>query len=160
MFTCTYLSYCLKLDFENCVYDFVSDDGHVDNVFSCVDENEDFLLDDDDHEDVDTISQFYEFIEVPSFVALISFNTNEPVYILKVLSKGIADKRLKDQFGHVILPNEYYIKGMYTYKKTRSKHPKTKKFKVLNLDVYISPDEVFDHFLEIDDDLCMDAAIY
>ena len=113
-------------DNQNCNNkNVVFDDSHVDNVFSCVDENEDFLLDDDDHDDVDKISQFYEFIEVPSFVALISFNANEPVYILQVLSKGKADKRLKDQFGHVILPNEYCIKGVYL-QKPRSKHPKKK----------------------------------
>ena len=43
------------------------------------------------------------FVDVPSFVAVLSNNLNEPVYFIKVEEKGIAECELRDRFGHVVL---------------------------------------------------------
>ena len=76
------------------------------------------------------------------------------MYLVKVLAKGKADEKLQDRFGHVVLPGEYYLK------KNRSKHPRKKKFTILDFEVYVRPDEVFEPFVEVDDELCMDIDEY
>ena len=78
---------------------------------------------------------------------------------MKVLTKGKAEEKTNDRFGHIIFPGEYYIKGLYL-QKTRSKLINKRKFTILHFVVYVTPDEIFDHFLEIDEDLCMDADVY
>ena len=64
-----------------------------------------------------------------------------------------------DQFGHVIFPGEFYLKGTYL-QKSRSKFPSKKQFTILDFDVYVSPDEVFEPFVGIDTDLRMDINEY
>ena len=98
-------------------------------------------------------------LNVPAFIALVSFNTDEPFYILKVLTKGKTEKKLGDQFGHTILPGEYYLNGVYL-QKARSRDQKKKKFTILDFEVYVSPDEVFEPFVEVDGDLCIHIDTY
>lgn len=50
-----------------------------------------------------------EFATLPSFVALVSEDSNESVYILKVEEKGKADKEEADEYGHIIAAEEYFI---------------------------------------------------
>ena len=42
-----------------------------------------------------------QFVTTPLFVALVSEDSNEPVYILKVQEKGISEKEETDGYGHV-----------------------------------------------------------
>ena len=44
--------------------------------------------------------------------------------------------------------------------KSRSKFPSKKQFTILDFDVYVSPDEVFEPFVGIDTDLRMDINEY
>ena len=76
-----------------------------------------------------------------------------------MLPKGKADETLRDRYGNVILQGEYYLKGVYL-QKARSKDSKKKKFSILDIDVYVRPDEVFETFVEINDDLCMNIDEY
>ena len=55
----------------------------------------------------------FEFVSIPPFVAVVSYNSCEPVYIIKVTEKDLAKEELKDRFGHVIYPGELYLKGNY-----------------------------------------------
>ena len=52
-----------------------------------------------------------------------------------------------------------YLEGRYLHK-SRSRHPNKKKFKVLDHTVYISPGEIFETFVEFDDDLTMGNESY
>ena len=101
----------------------------------------------------------FEFVSITSFVAVVSYNLCEPVYIIKVTEKNLAKEELKGRFGHIIYPGELYLKGNYL-KLTRSKNIARKKFTLLPGDVVCEPDEVFD-FVDVDYDLtiCKDAYL-
>ena len=83
-----------------------------------------------------------EFVDVPSFAAVLSNNLNEPVYFIKVEEKGIADCELRDRFGHDVLVGEQYFKGNYL-QKIRSRNISKFQFKLLPNPVYLEPDEVY-----------------
>ena len=55
----------------------------------------------------------FQFVSIPSFVAVVLYNLSEPVYIIKVTEKDLAKEELKDRLGHVIYPEELYLKGNY-----------------------------------------------
>ena len=120
---------CLSFNFDSCNRSTELDkkakhlveDEHDDSV-------DDECILDEDFDNEDKISQIYEFIEVPAFVALLSFNTVEPFFVLKVLSKGKADETLRDRYGNVILQGEYYLKGV----SAKSSIKRFKKEKVLD----------------------------
>ena len=73
--------------------------------------------------------------------------------------KGSNQEKLQDRYGHVIPPGELYLEVRYLHKSC-SFHPNKKKFKVLNHTVYISPGEIFETFVEFDDDLTMGNESY
>ena len=66
-----------------------------------------------DESNEDHGQRVFEFVSIPSFVAVVSYNSCEPVYIIKVTEKDLAKEELKDRFGHVIYPGELYLKGSY-----------------------------------------------
>ena len=109
---------------------------------------EECMVDEDD----DRQSRIYEFVSTPSYVSLLSCNASDPVYFVLVEKKGQTTEKLQDRYGHVIPPGELYLEGRYLHK-SRSRHPNKKKFKVLDHTVYISPGEIFETFVEFDDDL-------
>ena len=76
----------------------------------------------------------------------------DPVYFVLLEKKSQATEKLQDRYGHVILPSELYLEGRYLHK-SRSRHPSKKKFNVLDRTAYISPGEIFETFVEFDDDL-------
>ena len=62
-------------------------------------------------------------------------------------------------YGDRILKGELYLRGNYL-KVVRSKNMLLKKFKILNYEVLIPPDEVFETFVEVADDLTMSCRSY
>ena len=66
---------------------------------------------------------------------------------------------MNDIYGHVIFPGEFYLKGHYLVK-TRSKMVNKKQFKLVESPVLIQPDESFEHFIDINDDLSMENDAY
>ena len=102
----------------------------------------------------DRQSRVYEFVSTPSYVSLLSYNASDPVYFVLMEKRGQATEKLQGRYGHVILPGELYLEGRYLHK-SRSRHPSKKKFKFLDHTVYISPGEIFETFVEFDDDLTM-----
>ena len=75
---------CLQLDFDKCVK--LSAENPVAPVDSIHHEDEGNLNVNEEDEN----HKVYEFVAVPSFVALISEDSSEPVYIPKVVEKGRA----------------------------------------------------------------------
>ena len=142
---------CLKLDYERCL-SFESDSYAISSVSDEIDEEECELL------MMSASTMQMQIIELPSYVALVG-KISEPLYIIKVAEKGKATEKMYDQWNHVILPGELYLKGNYLVK-TRSKSSKKKQFKVLDNPVLMQPDEVFEFFLDIDAQHTMDISSY
>ena len=95
----------------------------------------------------------YEFVIVPSFVAVISYNSCEPVFVIKIIENGLANEEMKDRFGHSLAPGQLYLKGNYL-KLVRSRNISRKTFSLIPGAVLCNP-EVFDIFVDVDDDLIM-----
>ena len=91
--------------------------------------------------------------------ALISYNASDPVYLVRVESKGIAEEVLRDRYGHLIRIGDHFLKGKYL-QKTRSRNINRKQFKYVEEDVYLTPDEIFEAFVEIDESLSISNDIY
>ena len=114
----------------------------------------------DDEEDVvDKTEQILDFIEVPSFVSLFSGSQNEPLYFEQVTEKGTAEKDLTDPYGHFIGTGEKFLKEYYL-KQCRSKQISKKKFQILSTPIVFAPDEVFDTYVDITDDLYLDVQSF
>ena len=105
------------------------------------------------------VASMFEFVSIPSFVTAVSYNSCEPVYIIKVTEKDLAKDELKDRFGHVTYLGDLYLKGNYL-KLTTSKNIARKKFTLVPGDLICKPDEVFD-FVDVEEDLsmCKDAYL-
>ena len=110
---------CLDFYFEDCfrkevpLEESMLDKSETSNVTT-----DNCYLDDSNE---DRGQHVFEFVSIPPFVAVVSYNSCEPVYIIKVTEKDLAKEELKDRFGHVIYPGELYLKGSYL-KLTRSKN--------------------------------------
>ena len=101
----------------------------------------------------------FDFITLTSYIALITGNMLQPVYILKIFEKGKAITKMHDKSGHMILPDELYLKGNYLIK-TRCKNINKIKFRIVDNTVLVTPDEIFDYFIDVKEDLTMEANIY
>ena len=104
-------------------------------------------------------SYLLEFVDVPFFVAVLSNNLNEPVYFIEVEKKRIAECELRDWFDHVVLVGEAYFKGNYL-QKIRWRNISKFQFKLLPIPVYLEPDEVYQPFVEIDENLTITKELY
>ena len=102
---------CLQLDFDKCMK-LSAEENPVAPVNSIYNEDEDNL----DVDEEDESHKVCEFVAAPSFVALISEDSNEPVYILKVEEKERAEKDEQDDFEHCIPAGDLYIHGTYLKK--------------------------------------------
>ena len=69
-----------------------------------------------DDENGEEASQVFEFIEIPSFVALISDGSSEPVYFVKVEAKANFEEIMTDTYGHTLNLREKYFLGKYLQK--------------------------------------------
>ena len=69
------------------------------------------------------------------------------------------DLVMSDMYGHRISKGELYLRGNYL-KVVRSKNVRWKKFEILNYEVLILPDEVFETFVEVTDDLTISCRSY
>ena len=58
-------------------------------------DSEDCLLD----EENDPI-KISEFVTIPSFVVVISCNTSESIYFIKITEKNVAKESMRDRFGN------------------------------------------------------------
>ena len=104
----------------------------------------------------------FDFITLTSYIALITGNMLQPVYmlqLLKIFEKGKAITKMHDKSGHMILPDELYLKGNYLIK-ARCKNINKRKFRIVDNTVLVTPDEIFDYFIDVKEDLTMEANLY
>ena len=60
--------------------------------------------------------QIFDFVDIPSFVTLLTGANAEPLYFLKVIGKGIADGTLSDKWGHIMSHGTRYFTCHYLKK--------------------------------------------
>ena len=99
-----------------------------------------------------------KFVEAPTFITLFTGSQVEPLYFVQVTENGIAESKLSNPYGHVILPGEIYFKGHYL-KLVRSRNISIKQLAILPTVIYVSPDEIYDTCVDIDGNLQMDVNI-
>ena len=83
----------------------------------------------------------------------------EPLYFVLVKEKGVAGEAMKDCYDHVMSVGDMFFKGNYL-KLTRSRNPNFKQFQIIQREVLLSPDEVDNTYVDINDDLQMNVNIY
>ena len=66
---------------------------------------------------------------------------------------------MSDLYGHRISKGELHLHGNYL-EEVRSKNMLWKKFEILNYEVLIPPDEVFETLIKVADDLTMSCRSY
>ena len=64
-----------------------------------------------------------------------------------------------DTYDHTLNSGEKYFQGKYL-RKVRSRKSNKKQFQLINRDVFVTPDEVFEAFIGFDDELAMDNTEY
>ena len=101
----------------------------------------------------------FNFVDVPSFVSLISGSPNEPLYFVKVTKKRAASENHSDPYGHFISAGENFLKGFYL-KLGRSRNASRKNYQLLPIEILFSPDEVFDTYVKFSEDLHIDTNTY
>ena len=94
----------LSFNFEKCTRK-----EEVAQIHNRVENGDDSWLQDD--ENGEKASQVFEFVEIPSYVALISDNSLEPVYFVKVEAKGICEKIMTDTYGHTLSSDKNIFEG-------------------------------------------------
>ena len=77
-------------------------------------------------------------------ILLLSYQSlSEPVYIIEIFQKGRASEMMSDSYGHKILAGEFYFCGNYL-RLVRSRNISLQQFELINFDVLILPEEVFE----------------
>ena len=90
---------------------------------------------------------------------LVSGRTMEPLYFVMVKEKGVAGEMMKDCCDHAMSVGDMFFRGNYL-KLTRPRNPNFKQFQIIQREVLLSPDEVNDTYVDINDDLQMNVSIY
>ena len=78
----------------------------------------------------------------------------------EITEKDVAESRLSDTYGHVIIPGEKHFKG-HCLKIGRSRSISMKQLAVLRSDIHLSADEIYDTYVtNLQLDLQLDINIY
>ena len=141
---------CLQLNFGHCVD---SNELHEEECNQIDGERY-------DEAEIDSYGDhIFNFVDVPSYVTLVSGRSTEPLYFVFVKEKGLADKMLRDCFDHVINVGEQFFRGYYL-KLVRSRNSTAKQFEVIERELLIPPDEINDTYVDINDSLQININVY
>ena len=66
---------------------------------------------------------------------------------------------MHDKYEYVISPDELYLKWSCLVK-TRCKNINKRKFRILGNPVLVTSDEIFDYFIDVKEDLIIEADLY
>ena len=95
---------CRKFEFDKCERE-VEEDQNLDV------ETEDCYFAEEDNGSQN--EQIFDFVDIPSFVTLLTGVNAEPLYFLKVIDKEIVDGTLSNKWGHIISPGTRYFTCHY-----------------------------------------------
>ena len=73
---------------------------------------------------------------VPSFGAVVSYNSCDPIYLIKVNENEV----MRDHYGYSISPGELFLRGNYL-KSEQSRNMSLKKFSIVSGEVLCDPVE-------------------
>ena len=90
---------CLCLTFLSCVKNKWN---IIENKSNDTDDSEGCLLDKENDP-----FKIFEFVTIALFVAVISCNTSEPIYFVKIVENNVVRESLRDPFGSEILKGFY-----------------------------------------------------
>ena len=76
---------CLQFMFSECYYHSSTNDAMISATMNEYESNEE---EQDDDNYIDRSQQMFDFVEVPSYISLITGNTIQPLYFVKVTEKG------------------------------------------------------------------------
>ena len=79
----------------------------------------------------------------------------QPVYILKTFEEGKTSTKMHDNYDHVILPDELYLRGNYLVK-TRCRNITKRKSRTLDDPVLVKPD----YFIDVKEHKTIEADLY
>ena len=113
----------------------------------------------DENEGEERGYQIFDFLEVSSFAAVISYNPYKPAYIMNINEKDEASEEIKDPHEHSLTHGELFLRVTYL-KPERSRNISQKMFTLVPVDVACDPDEVFHVFFDIDSNLSMSKKAY
>ena len=99
----------------------------------------------------------FDFITLPIYIAFTTGNILQ--LVLKIFEKGKAFTKMHGKYGYVPLIAEFYLKGNYLVK-TKCKNINKRKFRILDHPVLVTPDQTFDYFIDVKDDLALEADLY
>ena len=59
----------------------------------------------------------FDFVAVSFYIAIISFNSSEPInYQMSQLKKGTSNQKLQDRYGHIVFSDENSSRGFISKK--------------------------------------------
>ena len=66
---------------------------------------------------------------------------------------------MSDPYGHFVEKGEKYFQGLYL-KLVRSRNAKVKRFSTLPIKIIVTPDEIYDSYVDFNDQLELDTNVY
>ena len=94
-----------------------------------------------------------------SFVSLYSGSSIEPLYFVQVTRNGIAEEEIFNPCGHFVPKGEIYSQRLYL-KLFLSRNAKVKRFSTPLTRIVITPDEIYETYVDFNDDLELDIYVY
>ena len=78
---------------------------------------------------------------------------------MKVTGKSVATKDLSDPYGHFVSKGDRYFQGLYL-KLVRSRDVRVKKFATLPTTIVVTPDKIYDTYVDLNENLELDCNVY
>ena len=82
----------------------------------------------------------------------------EPLYFIQVTGKCVAKEDISDPYGHFDAKGGRDFQGLY-FKLVCSRNGKVKRFWLV-IRIIIIPDEIYDTYVDFNDDLELDIYVY
>ena len=96
---------------------------------------------------------------MPSFVPLYYGSSIEPLYFAQFTGKVVAEEDICNPYGQFVVKGERYFQGLYL-KLLRSRNAKVKRLSTLPTRLVITPDEIYNTYVDFNDDLELDIYVY
>ena len=96
---------------------------------------------------------------MPSFVSLYYGSSVEPLYFVQFTGKGVAEEDICNPYGQFLAKGDRYFQGLYL-KLLRSRNAKVKRLSTLPTRMVITPDEIYNTYVDFKDDLELDIYVY
>ena len=75
---------------------------------------------------------------------------------MQITDKGVAEDNISDPYGHFIAKGEKYFQGFYL----KLDFKKKKRFSTISTKIVIASDEIYDNYVDFNDELKLDINIY